>query len=171
MAGWSREELESAFQHYQDTVARAGATGDWDLFAELFAPDAVYIEHAYGTFRGREAIRAWIRKTMGTFPGNCMPAFPIGWSVLDPDRGWVVCEIRNVMIDPGDGAPHEAVNFTKLVYAGENLWASEEDVYNPAHFATLVVNWARVADAHDTLPEEGRVWLDRAMPGWDRPAA
>lgn len=166
MPAFNIDELQRGFQHYQDTVAKAASSGEWDLFADLFTEDAVYREHAYGTFTGREAIRGWIRRTMGTFPGNCMPGFPIAWSILDPERGWIACEIRNLMADPGDGSVHEAANFTKLHYAGDGLFSYEEDVYNPAHFATLVVTWARAADAHGSLPEDGRAWLDRTIRGW-----
>ena len=49
-----------AFDHYQD-VARPGravrAVGPW---ADLFTEDAVYIEHLFGEFEGREEIREWI---------------------------------------------------------------------------------------------------------------
>jgi uncharacterized protein (TIGR02246 family) len=169
--GWARDELEAAFRHYQDTVARAAASGDWNLFADLFTEDATYVEHAYGTFAGRDAIRAWVVRTMAAFPGNCMPSFPVGWSVFDVDRGWIVCEIVNRMADPGDGSVHEAANLTRLVYAGGNLFSCEEDVYNPARFLETVRRWARVAAAHGRLPDDGRRWLDTVAPGWDRPAA
>jgi len=166
---WTREELETAFRHYQDTVQRAADTGDWNLFVGLFTEDAHYNEHSYGFFRGREEIRAWALRTMGTFPGNAMPGFPIAWYVIDADRGWIVCEIRNLMRDPGDGSLHEASNYTKLHYAGDNLWSLEEDVYNPLHFHRLVTGWARAADAHGTLRPDERAWLERFAPGWSAP--
>jgi hypothetical protein len=169
MATWTRGELASGFQHYQDTVRRAGETGDWNLFADLFTQDAVYYEHAYGRFEGREQIRPWIIHTMTTFPGSCMPWFPIRWSVLDEERGWIVCDIRNLMRDPGDGSEHEASNFTLLHYAGGNQFSYEEDTYNPAHFLSMVRGWSRVADAHGTLPADGRAWLDALAPGWNSP--
>ena len=55
------------------------------------SPNATYVEHLYGTMQGREAIRSWITETMSTFPGSDMPEFPIGWSVIDEQRGWVIC--------------------------------------------------------------------------------
>ena len=63
-APYSRAELESAFQDYQDAVDRIAGSGDWARFADLFTEDATYVEHAYGTFRGREEIRAWIVRTI-----------------------------------------------------------------------------------------------------------
>jgi hypothetical protein len=87
---WTREELEEAFADYQRTALQAGTTGDWNAWANLFTEDATYIEHAFGTFGGREAIRRWITETMSAFPGNAMPHFPIDWYVIDEERGWVV---------------------------------------------------------------------------------
>jgi uncharacterized protein (TIGR02246 family) len=141
MGRWSREELENAFEHYQTTARTAGTTGDWGLFADLFTDDATYIEHHYGTLGGREAIRTWITSTMGTYPGSEMVHFPMEWYVIDDDRGWVVCQVWNRMVDPGDGSLHQAYNFTLLKYAGKNQWSYEEDIYNPAHFATMVKAW------------------------------
>ena len=134
-------ELTTAFEHYQATVRRAVAEQDWTLFAGLFTEDANYHEHAYGRFSGRPAITDWAVHTMTTFPGNAMVGFPISWSVLDEERGWIVCEVANRMEDPGDGSIHDGVNITILKYAGDGLWASEEDVYNPAHFGTMLKNW------------------------------
>jgi hypothetical protein len=157
----TRAELELALQHYQATVRRAKAEQNWNLFAQLFTEDADYNEHAYGRFSGRPAIAEWAVRTMTTFPGNAMVEFPVGWSVLDPERGWIVCDIRNLMRDPGDGSVHEASNLTILHYAGNNLFSYEEDVYNPMRFTQMVAAWAEVAQAHGTLGEDGRAWRDR----------
>jgi hypothetical protein len=70
------------------------------------------------------------------------------------------------MQDPGDGSIHEAANITILTYAGDNLFSKEEDVYNPAKFTEVISTWARVADAHGTLPPDGVAWMDAALPGW-----
>jgi ketosteroid isomerase-like protein len=139
--GFPRAELEQAFADYQAHGAEAGRTGDWSGWADHFTVDATYIEHHYGTFEGREAIREWITGCMSEFPGNTMPEFPIEWYIVDEDRGWIVCQVWNRMADPGDGSIHQAYNLTVLKYAGDGLWSYEEDVYNPAHFGTLVQGW------------------------------
>jgi hypothetical protein len=39
------------------------------------------------------------------------------------------------------------------------LFRYEEDVYNPARFVSMVAGWARVADEHGRLSDDGRAWL------------
>jgi hypothetical protein len=156
-----RAELAAALEHYQATVRRAAAERDWTLFAGMFTEDATYNEHAYGRFSGRPAIDDWVVRTMTSFPGNVMTGFPITWSVFDVDRGWIVCEVQNVMADPGDGSLHQSPNLTILHYAGNNRFRHEEDVYNPARFVEMVAGWAAVATAHDRLPADARQWVAR----------
>ena len=141
MPRFSRDELEREFAQYQARGAEAGRTGDWGPWADQFTVDATYVEHHYGTFEGRDAIRTWITSCMSEFPGNAMPDFPVDWYVVDEARGWIVCQVENRMVDPGDGGVHQASNITILHYAGDGLWSYEEDVYNPAHFGTMVAAW------------------------------
>jgi hypothetical protein len=158
---YSRDELESAFEHYQATVRRATAEHDWTLFAGLFTGKATYNEHAYGRFSGRAAIADWAVRTMTSFPGNAMVGFPITWSVLDTDRGWIVCEVQNVMSDPGDGQEHQSPNLTILHYAGDSQFSHEEDVYNPMRFMEMVARWAVAAESYGRLPEDARPWVEK----------
>ena len=166
MPTWTRTELDGAFEHYQATVRRAVAAKDWSLFAELFTEDAYYNEHAYGRFHGRAAIRDWVIATMTTFPGSAMVEFPMSWHVVDTERGWIICEVQNVMADPGDASLHQEPNLTILYYAGEGLFSYEEDVYNPARYRPMVIGWAKIADAHGRLDAEASGWLDAMAPGW-----
>ncbi len=141
MGRFSRAEIEDAFQKYQDTALTAGTSGDWSPWADLFTEDATYVEHLFGEMGGREAIRKWITTTMAQNPNNEMKHFPIEWYVIDEERGWVVCQVWNRMVDPGDGSLHQAYNFTLLKYAGNKQWSYEEDIYNPAHFQTTIRGW------------------------------
>lgn len=163
---YPRAELEDAFARYKDVVAEIAVCRNWERFADLFTDDATYVEHAYGTFHGRLQIRDWVVRTMTAFPGSAMVSFPPRWSVIDEQRGWIICEIRNIMADPGDHSLHEEPNLTILRYAGDGLFGGEEDVYNPMRYVPMVRRWARVAQAHDRLPPDAAPWMDTYAPGW-----
>ena len=141
MGRWSRDELEEAFQVYQETALKAGTSGDWREWADMFTEDATYIEHHYGEFGGREAIYNWIQKTMSEPINQEMRYFPIDWYTIDEDRGWIVAKVWNRMVDPGDGSIHQEHNITILHYAGNMKWSYEEDVYNPAFFGKMIKGW------------------------------
>jgi hypothetical protein len=141
MGKYSRQEIEEAFVVYQDKAARAARSGQWEEWSEQFTEDAVYIEHHYGTFEGRDAIRKWIEEIMSQPINRDMTAFPVNWYLIDEERGWVVCSILNKMEDPGDGSVHGCDNWTKLHYAGSGMWSLEEDMYNPNEFGQMVTGW------------------------------
>ena len=143
MGRWSRAEIEEAFAHYREVARRAAASGDWREWANLFTPDATYLEHHFGHMEGREAIYDWIQSTMSQWPGNEMIEFPIEWYIIDEDRGWVACQVWNRMADPGDGSLHQEHNLTLLKYAGDGLWSYEEDAYNPARFIAMLEKYER----------------------------
>ena len=89
--GWPRAEIEEAFTAYVAAGAEAGRSGDWSKWPDIFTEDCEYIEHMYGVFTGRDAVREWITKTMGEYPGNLMHEFPINWYMIDEETGRVVC--------------------------------------------------------------------------------
>ena len=148
MTAFTREEIEEAFQRYQDAANEAGRTGDWKPWVDCFVPEVEYVEHLYGTFTGRDAVQAWIEKTMNAWPFTHMQIFPWDWYTIDAEQGWVVGQVENRFVDPGDGQVYEAANWTRLVYAGDGLFESEEDVYNPEDFAPAVQQWLEAWATH-----------------------
>ena len=152
-------DLQAAFDRYVARVQEIAESHDWSAFADMFTEYATYCEHAFGDFTGREQIRAWVTSTMTAFPGSEMIAFPPAWSVVDPSTNRVVCEIRNIMRDPGDGSVHEASNITILSFDDAGNLIREEDIYNPQKFADMTRDWCRVADAHGTLSDAGQKML------------
>jgi hypothetical protein len=137
MPRYPREEILAAFERYNEARDTASRTGDWNVWAAMFTDDAHYVEHAYGEMHGREAIRDWIVKVMAPFPRM---TFPQDWWVIDEERGAVVFQCQNQFPAPlqADGTPFQFPNWTRLVYGGNGLWASEEDIYNPARDAPRV---------------------------------
>lgn len=153
MGQFSREEIEREYERYRETAARAGASGEWGPWAELFTEDAEYVEHLYGRFQGREAIRKWITDTMAEFPNNEMTQFPVDWWVIDEERSWVLCAVWNRMADLGDGEVYQAINWSRLTYAGDGLWSYEEDLYNVDEFGDMIRRYLAARKA-PTSPKE-----------------
>ena len=145
---YTHEEIAAAFERYKAAAAEAGATGNWRPWVECFVPDVRYIEHYYGEFEGRETVYEWISSTMGKWPFTHMTEFPWDWATIDAEQGWVVGQLQNRFADPGDGKVYQEANWTRLVYAGDGLFASEEDVYNPAKMAPVVTDWLTAWKTH-----------------------
>lgn len=156
---FTRDELSAAFQTFEQTVKRAAETKDWDAWVEHYTPDVDYIEHAAGPMKGRDEVRGWIRKTMTTFPGSHMTAFPSLWSVIDEPTGRIICELDNPMADPGDGTIISATNISIITYAGDGLWCRQEDIYNPLRFAQAAIKWCKKAQALGTLDDDAARWM------------
>jgi len=163
-AQFSRGELAAAFEKFEETVARAAQTWDWDAWVSQYTPDVDYIEHAMGTMKGRDQVRDWIQQTMTTFPGSHMIAFPTLWSVIDEPTGRVILELDNPMRDPGDGSVISASNITIITYAGDGLWSREEDIYNPLRFLQAGLKWCKKAQELGTLDDDAARWM-REMGG------
>ena len=144
---WPRSEIEQTFVAFRTALGHAMRTGDWSGWAQFYTEDAVYVEHAMGTFRGRRAIQDWIVSTMTLPLVSEIESFPVGWHVICEQRGWIIAQFFSRMRDPGDGSRHETYNLTVLHYAGNGQWSYEEDVYNPAHMQSMLQNWAAARDA------------------------
>ncbi|MAE94396.1 MAG: polyketide cyclase [Deltaproteobacteria bacterium] len=137
MGRYRRQEILEAFDRYKEARDQASKTGDWSIWAALFREDADYVEHAYGDLKGRAAIEKWIVEVMAPFPTM---TFPQDWWVLDEESDAVVFCCQNTFPEPfqEDGTPFAFPNWTRIVYGGDGLWASEEDIYNPARDAPKV---------------------------------
>ena len=146
---------------FEKTVDNAARTRDWDAWVAHYTPDVDYVEHAMGTMKGRDEVRHWIYKTMTTFPGSHMTAFPSLWSVIDEERGRVICELDNPMRDPGDGVIISATNISIVTYAGDGMWSRQEDIYNPLRFLAAGMKWCKKAQALGTLDAEAEAWMNR----------
>ena len=56
MPRYSRDEMERAFERYQDMGLAAARSGDWSLWGDMFTEDCAYHEHSLGEWGGREAV-------------------------------------------------------------------------------------------------------------------
>lgn len=160
-AQFTATEITEAYDAFHQRVGSFVESGDWTGYADLFMPDAVYVEHAMGTFSGRDEIRDWSIRTMTSYPGRVMTGFPISWQVVDAGQARLVCEVLNPMPDPGDGTMLVEPNITIMTYAGDGLFSKEEDVYNPLRFHTMAVRWAKIAAEHGNADVDVLTWLER----------
>ncbi|TSE01924.1 nuclear transport factor 2 family protein [Skermania sp. ID1734] len=142
MGRFDRAEVFEALRDYEANVARCSTTGDWTGFPDRLTEDVEYIEHAYGTFVGRDAVREWIVEVMAPFPHMRIEQ---NWVAYDEANDAVVFEVDNILDDPGAGGAEFAFpNITRLVYGGDGLFKSQEDIYNPARDAGRVIGaWVR----------------------------
>lgn len=144
-----REEVEDAFAEYQRRVRAA----DWSAWTDLFIEDAVYLEHEYGTFYGRDAIREWIVDTMGKAAGM---TFPVEWHLIEGER--VVWYTWNQFPQlPGHAASDfQFATVSILRYAGNGKWASQEDLYNAKEAEAVLAEYL-VAAADAGVSFEGEL--------------
>lgn len=145
---YNSAELEQTFANFRAALRRGVASGDWTEWADFFTEDALYIEHAMGTFRGRGEIHDWIVRTMSSPLLDQIAEFPVDWHIVCPERGWIIAQFATRMKDPGDGQEHRTYCFTLLKYAGNGRWNYEEDIYNPASMHTMLEGWAAAQAAN-----------------------
>ena len=146
MAKYSRDELREAHEDYARVWDECAASGDYNAFADLFTDDCTYIEHVFGEMHGRDAVRQWILQLMKRYPTNDF-TYTDDWVVVDEENERVIFCNRTHMPDPGDGREYSSTTWSMMTYAGDGLWSQEEDIYNPAHFATLLTEWQTAKDA------------------------
>jgi ketosteroid isomerase-like protein len=150
----SRDELEQAFRTYWQT----GAVGeDWDAWADLFTPDAAYVEHVLGNLKGREAIRAWIKPIMAQY-GEIYTVYE--WHAVDPEAGRVIVYMQNRR--PG---------VTLLEYAGHGQWRREEDFWAVPRATSAAQEYEAACKQFDPEHRKKMTRLDwGAGPAWTRGA-
>jgi uncharacterized protein (TIGR02246 family) len=135
MAGYDRAEIERHVGHYVDMQA----VQDWSAYCDIFTEDAVYVEHAMGTFEGREAIREWLVPCMEPLVGW---EYPIQWTMIDEHSGRVVAYWLNVLPNPdGRAEPYQFAGVSVLDYAGDGRWSRQEDIYNMKECEAVMADW------------------------------
>ena len=79
--------------------------------------------------------------------------------LFDDENGRVVSCTRTHMPDLGDGREYSTTNWSMIDHAGNGQWSREEDIYNPAHFGTLLTE---CGNQPRTLPASSSRYGDRA---------
>jgi uncharacterized protein (TIGR02246 family) len=109
---------------------------NWDAWIDLFAEDAVYVEHEGSQHHGREAIRAWLVPAMAMMPSM---TFPVEWWMVEGNR--LVTYVGNAMPGGGEAAPVTFMNITIAYYGGDGVWLSTTDVLNTAAVGEAMMHY------------------------------
>jgi len=158
-----RAEMEREFRRYYMT---GPVLEDWEGWANLFADDASYFDHFYGTFTGPDEITEFLEGTMGAAPQVYTVLL---WYVIEGDR--VAYKVLNRADNPEPGQPPiDFPSYQFIQYAGDGKWRSEEDVWLLAEMKRFA---AAYAEAEDRFPQTLQQKLSRADWGpwvdWARP--
>jgi hypothetical protein len=81
--------------------------------------------------------------------------FAHSWVAYDDENDAIVVEIQNLLAHPTDpGVSFGFPNLTRLVYGGDGLFSSEEDVYNPHRDAPAVIGqWLKAGGQLASPPQ------------------
>ncbi|MGN6126754.1 MAG: nuclear transport factor 2 family protein [Humibacter sp.] len=163
-ARWSREELEGAYQKWYRTInAAAAGEASWQEFVAMYTDDVVYHDQIQGDLVGRDAVHQWASTALASFPGDRF-RFPEIWHAIDEARGLVIAQIKNEMVDPGDGVVSWAPHISVLTYAGDGLFSAQTDAYDVESFLTMIKKWGTRAMKAGTLDAEQRGWFEMVYP-------
>lgn len=174
MAKFSRAEVEAQFAHLYHLGCVAE---DWTGWADLFTDDCTYVEHFWGTMRGRDEVRTWIDPVMAGVPEIYTV---LEWYAIDDEK--VVWALQNRRDNPDpDGPPYfDFAGLSVAFYAGDGRWAGEEDYWDVRGARSTAEDYAAacrkmgVVEAEQKMtrkfwPTNGPDWarLDRPpRPSW-----
>jgi len=164
MPAFSKQELTEAFEAFAHQFDSALRSGDFTAWLNCLTEDVTYSERGAGIgwdrrAQGRDAVHHWLRDIHARAPQQHVRYRPVAWTIVDVDRGWVVCEWRNRLADPGSGHVHEWRFYARLFYAGAGRWSFVEEIYNATGARAAMSQW--MADRRD-MEAHGK-----AMPAFD----
>ena len=123
-ATFARSEVEEAFAHWWQVGC---VDEDWAAWVDLFVPDVLYHDHFWGPLHGRDEVALWIAAVMKGVPEIYTV---LDWYTIDGDT--VVFHCENRRDNPHDEGPDfwDFAGLSMIRYAGDGLWASEEDFWD-----------------------------------------
>lgn len=132
----SREATGAAYRkHHVANDDHAFDSEAWASLADQFADDATYFDSFYGHYRGKEAIRAFLRRSMAGLEDW---RFPVQW--VEIGEGRVVVHLMNRV--PGqrpDGTFYEFPSVSILHYNTAGQVVSQVDIYDRVAAVKTVV--------------------------------
>ena len=85
--------------------------------------------------------------------------FPRDWLAFDEEQDAIVFQCQNLLPHPTDpeGEPFAFPSWTRLVYGGNGLFKSEEDIYNPSRDAGPTIKAWLKAGGQFASREKGKI--------------
>jgi len=124
VARFARREVEEAVAHWWQV---GNVEEDWQAWTALFVPDVFYVDYFWGPLHGRAEVDLWIHAVMKGVPEIYTV---LDWYTIDDDV--VVFHCQNRRDNPDDEGPRywDFPGLSVIRYAGDGLWASEEDYWD-----------------------------------------
>jgi hypothetical protein len=121
---FARSEVEQAVAQWWQV---GNVDEDWQAWTEMFIPDVFYVDYFWGPLHGRAEVDMWIHAVMKGVPEIYTV---LDWYTIQDDVVVFHCQNRRDNPD-GEGPPYwDFPGLSVLRYAGDGLWASEEDYWD-----------------------------------------
>jgi hypothetical protein len=152
MPKFQRSEVEEAFGHqYQ-----VGAVGEnWKAWTKLFIPDLYYVDYFWGPLHTREELELWIHYLMKGVPEIYTV---LNWYAIEDEKVTFHMENRRDNPDPNEGPAYfDFPGLSVLWYAGDGLWAREEDFWDRSGARRTSVEYAAACERAGADTPESRM--------------
>ncbi len=158
---------QEALETYHRYVARrdtvdSGACG-WDVMADFFTEDAVYIDPAWGRQEGRETIRQFFLDSMAGLTGHGWST-PERWTMVDGHR--LVSHWDQVLGQKPDGGQWTVPGLSILYYAGDGLFCYSHDYLNMTYIGETMKAMAWQPPAGFNMPPRKPNWSTNLPKAW-----
>jgi hypothetical protein len=124
MGRFERNQVEQAFESFWQVGC---VQENWSAWVECFVPEVEYCDHFWGPLHGREEVAIWIDAVMKGVPEIYTV---LDWYTIDDDTVVFHCQNRRDNPDSEGPAYFDFPGLSVLRYAGNGLWASEEDFWD-----------------------------------------
>ena len=108
-------------------------------------------------------VTGWLLVAAGVaalvLPGPGLLLLAAGLFVLSQQYEWAERRVDPVLDRALLGAAQGVSSVWKLALSV--LFSREEDIYNPLRFMKLSMKWAKIAEAHGNLSDEGKAYVEQ----------
>lgn len=135
----------------------------WDVMADFFTEDAVYIDPAWGRQEGRETIRDFFINSMAGLTGHGW-ASPERWTMVDGHR--LVSHWDQILGTQADGSHWCVPGISILYYAGDGLLCYSHDYLNMTYVGETMKAMAWHPPAGFNMPPRKPDWRTHLPKAW-----